>query len=138
MDETSIEVEFGGEHRLFWLPMPRIIEIERICGDRSIVEIYEGLTAGIGLERETAVPRFMGTGSARIRDIFEVIRCAAIGGGMNPNDASQLVRDYVDGRPLSETAPVAWAILHAAIMGVRLGSKKKEAGESPDLTEKVT
>lgn len=136
-DETAIDLEFAGQHIHFFLPMAKIIEIERLCGDKSIVSIYESLADGIGLERDTDVARFLGTGAARIKDIAEVIRCAAIGGGMSPNDAGALVRDYVDGRPLAETAPVAWAILHAAVMGVRL-KKKAAPQESTSPSEKVT
>ncbi|TKD50223.1 GTA-gp10 family protein [Sphingomonas baiyangensis] len=147
MDETAITLDFGRGTYRFWLPMPRIIEIERNCGDTSIVTIYESLSDGIGLDRETDEPRFLGTGPARISHISEVIRCAAIGGGqaeiagevvkVGPLDAQQLVADYVTGRPYTEHAPVAWAILHAAIMGVKLGSKKKAEAESERRSEKA-
>jgi len=135
-DETAIDIEFAGEGRHFFLPMQRVIEIERKCGEKSIVTMYEELCQGMGIERETETPRFLGVGPVRIQDVAEIIRCAAIGGGMSPNDAGTLIREYVDGRPMTETVPVAWAILHAAVMGVRL--KKKAASEDEQsLSEKA-
>lgn len=145
MPDTAIDLDFGPGRYRFWLPMPRIVEIERLCGDKSIVTIYEELSSGIGLIGGEE-PVFQGTGASRIRDIYEVIRCAAIGGAeadvsgatvaVSPSDAKRLVDEYVDGRPLAETAPVAWAILHAAVMGVQL-KKKAEAASDLSPSEKA-
>ncbi len=137
-DETAIDIEFAGEVRHFFLPMPRILEIERICGNKSHVTMYEELCEGMGLDRETEAPRFLGIGPVRIQDVYEIIRCAAIGGGMAPNDAGALVREYVDGRPLAETAPVAWAILDRAVMGVRLKKKVDDEQGQPNHFERVS
>ena len=131
--DTSITLSFGDGQHTFWLPMARIVEVERLCGDKSVVTMFEDFGAAIGLERDTEVPRFMGFGSARLKDIYEVIRCAAVGGGMSPNDAKSLVDNYVDGRPYTETVPVAWAILNAAIMGVSL-KKKAPEDEAGDMS----
>lgn len=139
MPDTAITLKFGdGEYR-FWLPIQRIIEIERRRDDKSIVTMFEEFTSGIGIEANSETPRFFGAGPVRIADVREVIRCAAIGGGeamiagesvkVSPNDADRLVAEYVDGRPYTETVPVAWAILNAAIMGVSL---KKKADEPED------
>ncbi|MBB5709349.1 gene transfer agent family protein [Sphingomonas xinjiangensis] len=125
--DTAVTLAFGDGSYTFWLPMARIVEVERLCGDKSIVAMFEEFGAAIGLERDTDVARFMGFGSARIKDVYEVIRCAAIGGGASPIDAKNLVDNYVDGRPYAETVPVAWAILNAAVMGVSLKKKAPEA-----------
>lgn len=136
----AITLDFGPGRYTFRLPMGRIVEVERLCGDKSIVQIYEELSAGIGIGRDDDQPRFLGAGAARIKDVFEVIRCAAIGGGeaeiggeavkVSAPDAARLVAEYVDGRPYTETVPVAWAILHHTIMDVRL--KKKAAAPEND------
>jgi hypothetical protein len=126
-DETALEVEFGdGLHR-FFLPMARIVEIERNCGDKSIVAMLDEFSLGMGWTAEQE-PAFAGGGPVRIKDVAEVIRCGAIGGGMAPLEAKRLVDSYVDGRPYSETVPIAWAILSSAIWGVRL-KKKAERPE---------
>lgn len=144
-------LDFGPGRYAFRLPMARIIEVERLCGDKSIVLIYEDLSAGIGIERDNAdVARFMGTGGARLKDIYEVIRCAAIGGGeailagetvkVSAIDATRLVDEYVaDGAPgrYAEAAPVAWAILHDTIMGVRLKKKADADQESQSPIDAV-
>jgi hypothetical protein len=77
-------------------------------------------------------PAFVGGGPVRIEHVAEVIRCAAIGGGLAPLEAKRLVDQYVDGRPYTETVPVAHAILGAAIFGVRL---KKKAETEPDAVK---
>lgn len=147
MPDTAIALDFGPYTKLrFWLPMARIVECERACGDKSIVTIYEELSAGIGLtDTDDAV--FRGVGPVRIKDVYEVIRCAAVGGGegvmagetvkVSATDATQLVAGYVDGRPLAETVPVAWAILHSAVMGVQLKKKADGETESESPSEKA-
>ena len=131
--DTSVTLTFGdGEYR-FFLPMARIVEIERKCGDRSIEVMYQEMGQSLGIDPETEAAVYLGGGSSRIRDVSEVIRCGAIGGGecrigkesrrVSPIDAEALVNNYVDGRPFSETVPVAWAILNATLHGVRLKKK---------------
>jgi hypothetical protein len=138
----ALTLDFGPGRYTFRLPMARIIEVERLCGDKSIVAMYEEMSAGIGIGRDDDEARFVGAGTARIKDVFEIIRCAAIGGGeaeiagetvkVAPNDAARLVSEYVDGRPYSETVPVAWAILHHTVMDARLKKKAPEqVGTSP-------
>lgn len=137
--DTAINLEFGDATYRFWLPMARIVEIERLCGDKSILTMWDEFGAAIGIAKDDGSPVFLGGGSARIKDVYEVIRCAAIGGGecergdeitkVAALDAKALVENYVDGRPYSESVPVAWAILNAAITGVSL--KKKVSEEAP-------
>lgn len=138
---TAVTLDFGGGRYRFFLPLARIVEIERLRGDKSILVMHEEMGSALGIEQGAEEPVFIGGGlGARIADISEVIRCAAIGGeqaevggetvSVSPLDASRLVADYVDGRPIEETLPVAWAILDAAIRGVRL---KKKADPADDL-----
>ena len=141
MSDTAVDLEFGDARYRFWLPMARIVEIERLCGDKSIVTMFDELGASLGLDQMTGEAHFLGGGATRIRDVYEIIRCAAMGGGecerggvtvkVSALDAKRLVDGYVDGRPMAESVPVAWAILNAAIMGVRL---KKKAPESPVIS----
>lgn len=142
MDETHIDLDFGDGRYRFWLPMARIVEVERLCGDKSLLTIHDELGNAMGMDRETGVPMFAGGGQGRIRDIYEVIRCGAVGGNarldgeteakVSPLDAKRLVDTYVDGRPIAETLPVAWSILEAAINGVRLKKKAEADEESPN------
>lgn len=125
---------FGGREIAFALPIKRVLEVERECGDKSIVTMLEEMSAGIGIAKDDGVAKFVGVGAVRIKDVAEIIRCAAIGGGMAPNDAAMLVNEYVDGQPYSETVPVAWAILNATIMGVRLKKKEGEAADPAPST----
>lgn len=130
----AIVLEFGGQNVAFFLDMNQLMIAERECGDKSIVTMFEEMRQGTGQtdEGETV---FVGVGPVRIKDVYEVIRCAAIGGGMSANDAKTLVKDYVDGRPFTETVPVAWAILDHTIMRVQLKKKGGDAESPSPLTE---
>lgn len=141
-----IDLNFGPGRYTFRLPMAKVIEIERLCGDKSIVTMYEEMSAGIGIAQDDGMARFLATGGVRIKDVYEVIRCAAIGGGtaeiagetvkVSPADATRLVNEYVDGRPYGEHVPVAWAILNDALLDVRLKKKADEPeAESPIAAE---
>src|SRR5688572_19694196 len=109
MPDTAVILDFGPGRYRFWMTMARIAECEKLCGDKSIVTMFEEFSAGIGIDKETEAARFFGVGPVRIKDVYEVIRCAAIGGGERYEDeqshkvsaieAKQLVDDYVDGRP---------------------------------------
>jgi hypothetical protein len=50
-------------------------------------------------------------------DITETIRLSLIGGGLKPERAATLVASYAVDRPLSETYPVALAILENVWFG---------------------
>lgn len=142
MSETALTIEFGDARYRFWLPMARIVELERVCGDKSILTIEHEMSMALGAIPGMDDPVFLGGGSARIRDIYEVIRCAAIGGGqreangqtttVSALDAKRLADGYVDGRPIAETLPVAWAILNCAIRGVQLKKNIDNLTEAAD------
>jgi hypothetical protein len=50
-------------------------------------------------------------------DIHETIRLSLIGGGLKPERATALIASYAADRPLSETYPLAVAILDAVWFG---------------------
>lgn len=79
--DTAVEADFGDGRYRFWLPMKQIIEIERLCDNRSILTIHDELGGAMGRLPDAPEPVFVGGGDGRIRDIYEVIRCAVIGGG---------------------------------------------------------
>lgn len=148
MPDTAITLDFGDARYKFWLPMARVVEVERLCGDKSILAMHEEMGGALGIDQANDnATVFMGGGDGRLKDIYEVIRCGAIGGNerhdgsetspVSAIDAKRLVDNYVDGRPISETLPVAWAILNAAVMGVSLKKKAQPEAGDPSHTEKV-
>lgn len=99
-DATSVRMFFGdGEHD-FALPPDRIRELERSVG------------GGIG-----AISRRVFGGEFMYAEVSETIRVSLVGGGAKPEDAAELVALYVAGRPLSESHPLATAILEALWWG---------------------
>lgn len=137
--ETACQAAYGdGEYR-FWLPLPQVFELERVCGDVSILSIEERLRQSLGQDN-TGEMDFIGGGSATVQEIRETIRLGLIGGNhgmvdaqeteVGPIRAKQLVDLYsYPARPLSEGVVLAWMILSSAIFGVRL--KKKDEPKPP-------
>jgi hypothetical protein len=66
-------------------------------------------------------------GDLRPDHIGEVVFQGLVGGGMDPTEAGRLRKTWVDERPLTETAPIAYAIGLAALMGP---DDEPAAGES--------
>lgn len=142
--ETEVVAPFAdGEYR-FWLGLPQILELERKCGDASILTIEERLRASIGVD-ENGEFVFHGGGSAMLTDVRETIRLGLIGGNqavideesveVGPINAARLVNDYVAPlRPLSEGVVLAWRILHGQIFGARLKKKADESAEQDDMS----
>lgn len=146
---------FGPGRYRFRLPMQRVLEIERLCGQKDapkpIGTIFEQLSDAVGIRRDTGDPRYIGAGPVHARDVYEVIRCAAIGGAeaeiagetlkVSAIDATNLVDEYVaDGAPgrYAEAIPVAWHILNMTFMGVSLKKKADAAPEDTSPTGAVT
>ncbi len=139
--DTAVTLEFGDGTYRFWLPMARIVEIERLCGDKSILVMHSEFSSALEAGEEDEKPTFVGgSANVKIRDLYEVIRCAAIGGNqcevagkvsdVSPIDAKRLAANYVDGRPFVELVEVAFAILDAAIRGVKVKKKADSAAEA--------
>ena len=75
----------------------------------------------------------------RVDDAREIIRLGLIGGGKTPLEALDLVRKYVDERPLIEAVEPALRILSHAIIGNTFEQenappKKPEAEETTQMT----
>lgn len=51
------------------------------------------------------------------KSVYEIVRLGLIGGGKTPKEAFDLSKRYCLDRPLGETAPLAAAVLSAALMG---------------------
>ena len=63
----------------------------------------------------------------RVGDLRETIRLGLVGGGLDPFKAIELVKRYVDDRPLAESIEPAKAILTVAILGPADGEKPGKA-----------
>jgi hypothetical protein len=70
-------------------------------------------------------------GEWRVDDLREIIRLGAIGGGMEPLHAADLVKRYVDARPLLESVDPALQIMSAALTGSDEEMPPKGKPEAP-------
>jgi hypothetical protein len=136
--------EFDGLYR-FYLPQPQMNELERLCGERGIFQIYGGLTAGrysLG-DQPVNMPH---EGQASARDIFETVRLGLIGGAVGlvngerivvtAQTASSLVDTYLRPSPLERAWNIAFAILDARING-RAATKQEIAAGGDSRTAVV-
>lgn len=117
----EVALDFGGEERTFCLRIGELRKVQERC-DAGPGEIAQRL-AGFMLLREGKLPLAQAAalgrlGTWRVDDVREVILQGLVGGGMTPNDAGQIVRHWVDGRPWAETIPVAYQVILASIIGV--------------------
>jgi hypothetical protein len=100
MTSTSHRAFFGDSEYVFGLTPSLVIELEHKTG------------AGIGaLCSRVFAKQFVQL------DIHETLRLALIGGGTTPERAASLIASYAVDRPLSETYPLAVAILDALWFG---------------------
>lgn len=86
---------------------------ERFCITPGLIPELERVTnAGIGtLFKRVAANEF------RHADIIHTIRLGMIGGGATPDLAARICAVYADPRPISETLPIALAILERLWFG---------------------
>ena len=85
---------FGDGEHLFVLTAPLVVELEGKAG------------AGIGVIASRVFAKHMSQ-----MDLQETIRLAAIGGGMAPKRAAEMVAAYVADQPLIASWPLASKIL---------------------------
>lgn len=100
----------GGEH-CFALPIELLRALEQKC-DAGPAWILGRL----------------GSSQWRVDDVVETIRLGLEGGGMHKDDAHKMVRQHVEGVPLTESVLTAHAILMAALYGA--GGEDGDEGEA--------
>lgn len=98
---AEIRLAFGGEERLFRLPIGRLraLQEKTDCGPMEL------------LQRFTA-------GTWRIDDVREAILQGLIGGGLNTVEATQVVTGHFDDTPVLPHVTIAQAIVASAVIGV--------------------
>lgn len=129
--DTEFIGYLGTEDHTFFLPMGRIIAVERET-ECSVFELLHGLGAGLGRIANELV--LVGPSPATLAQCHSVIRNALIGGGMEEKAAAVLVETYCyPARPAVRDLALAFQILDTLAYGVQL--KKKETTDEPDGDE---
>lgn len=144
--ETRTTLPFADGDYDLWLPMPRVVAIERetaridrdgVKQPHSIFAMYHDIGSHLAKIGEESV--LAGPSPALLSEAHTIIRHALIGGGSGQVNGESLTvgesvaRDLVDtycypAHPAIFDLGMAWQILNAAIYGVAPGSKKKGAG----------
>lgn len=94
--------EWGGDERRFELRFGHVLDLEDACGKVGVGAIF--LRAS--------------TGQWSAREVFETIRLALIGGGMDSMEARALVKRKFDEAPYMVHAAIASEILLTLMSGV--------------------
>lgn len=125
----EVTLEFGGEERTFRLAIKQWEKVQEKC-DAGPAELLARLAPPFYAKaRGLAFEQIVGMGllgTWRVHDIREVILQGLLGGGMDGPVAQRLTKDWVDDRPLIESASVAYDIVMASYVGVE---DEKAAGE---------
>lgn len=114
---AEIELAFGGEDRMFRLPLGRLraLQEKTDCGPMELIQ------------------RFV-AGTWRVDDVRETLLQGLIGGGMDQASATKLVQAFFDGEPIQPFVVTAQGVVMAAVLGVEdedLGEPKGE--ETPPI-----
>lgn len=149
--DTAIEREFAGGKFLFALPVAGILAIEKgpltpALRSReypvSLFQLYDEISAGIGLDAEGSPVRLPGA-HVFYGDLHNILEQALKGGNSGDRDGEQFeVGAQLATRIVNEHLPtniegctlLVWDILHATIKGVSL--KKKAAQPKPKRTRR--
>ncbi len=143
--ESAFFEPFGDGRYRFWLDMARTVAIEREIGIKrpdgavepgSIFAIYPKLTASLGVV--DGVPMLIDATAVRPSECVSIIRNALISGGEGVVNGDTIKVDSATALTLVEEtcfpkraaahdAYLAWTILRAAIDGIQVADKKKEA-----------
>lgn len=144
MSEMAIERDFAGGRFYFELPGLSVIAVEKgpvTPGLRSreypvsIFRIYDELSAGVGIDRNTSEAVLLPGANIFYGDLHNILERSLIGGGIGERDgetfevkdklATRLVNDYLP-RHIETCALLVWDILHATIKGIDLKKKQDE------------
>lgn len=112
----------GGEKRQFRFGLAEHRRLQEALHDKMglslIVQNLHPFATALAAEltvKEALTARMLG--DIRLEQVREVIFQGLIGGGMSPQEAGRLCFEWVENRPLTETAPVAYAVGIAALIG---------------------
>lgn len=125
MRPTRIVRPFAGrDHAFDVAPLGTIEALERACGAGmgEILARLQGEPRQVG-DIITHLPRF------HHADIRETVRLGLMGAGMSEPEATALVRDNIDGRPIMPHLVLAVEIIVAYAQGVDDALKKSEGPE---------
>lgn len=97
---AEIRLAFGGEERLFRLPIGRLraLQEKTDCGPQELAERLFGNTW-------------------RVDDVRETILQGLIGGGATQAEATRLLGLYFDDLPIRQFVPLAIGVVMAALVG---------------------
>src|ERR1700757_1357875 len=120
----DITLSLGGEDRVFRFGLDEHMRLQEALHDKlGLSLIVQNLhpfatatMAGLSMP-EILMARLLG--DLRVEQIREVLFQGLIGGGMSPIEAGKLCKTWVEQRPPTETALIAYAVGHAALVGAK-------------------
>lgn len=127
MDGAHIDV-LGPDDHVFFLPMARILVVEREC-NRSLFELFPML--GSALAKTSGQFVLAEPCAVTLEQCHSIIRNALIGAGMGEREARDMVQTYcAPARPAVHDMGLAWHILEQLVYGIQI--KKKTNSPASD------
>ena len=133
---ADIWLSFGTEERAFRLGIGEWRRVQERCDAGPgellgrLAPMFEAVRLDLQFEQAAAAGVL---GRWRVDDVRAPILEGLIGGGMKPAAAAELVRTWVDDRPLIETVPVAYK----AVLASFVGAPDEEAAGAPAEGERA-
>jgi hypothetical protein len=126
----DIALQFGGEERTFRLALGQWRKVQEKC-DAGPAELLARLAPMFAARQQGLKVSQMLThgllGTWRVDDVREVILQGLLGGEMPGPAAFELVKAWVDERPIFENVELAYQIVMASVFGAE---DEKPVGES--------
>lgn len=94
--------DFAGAERAFRLRFGEIVDIEQACGKVGVGAIYQRLA----------------TTTYFANDVKQILLRALVGGGLTVRDATALVEQQLDAKPLAQLGALAQDIILALMTGI--------------------
>lgn len=111
----SVILEYAGAERRFRLGWGQVMDLEEACGKVAIGALYKRLHAW----------------DFRAGDIYQIVRLALIGGGLDAREAKKLVAERFDILPLSDHVNIALQVIGAMMDGAP-EAKAASAAAAPE------
>jgi len=118
---TKVIVEFAGKRRPFKLDCDRLCELQDITGFGPWM-----------------IQKRLLSGECGPKEVTETIRLGMEGAGDSPTEAEKTTERQVRQRPLEENRLVAFAIISAALVGVKDEAIKKAPGEGTSRRNRLS
>lgn len=138
---ADIDLDFGGEERTFRLGIGQWRKVQERC-DAGPAELLARLSPVFTAKRAGLTVEQIMThgllGTWRVDDVREPILQGLLGANMALPEATKIVREWVDERPLLEAVEIAYMVVLASVIGTEDEKAMGESQAAGDLNSQTS